>query len=872
MEEKLYCDVPEKSLRSRIINRLLIQVIGIMTIVMVTVSFILLSALRQEKITALSERASHAVKRMEQQIYSLNSSVVNFSRNHFIINSLVHSQGREEYLFKMMEDFGKLDKIHSVSMVDYAGKLIHSNIPDPPDYKKILYLQPSLETARSMLQLSRDKKNIILVEPVLHYDTPIGAIIAEINVKDLISHILSEDKNIYYKLYSMHQEIYSYNFDATNSYIVTPHTTQQHEIPKLSSLELEIEMGVLDSILLKSIWIAVFQLLGLSFIFFILTFIFATRIGDEFTGPILKMIKKIIQSEKDPTIRYSPIGTGDELEILAGALDSRESQLWEYRENLEDQVTERTRELTLAKEEAETNARKIKEFVQDLGEKNRELQTARKKADQANFAKSEFLANMSHEIRTPLNAVIGFSEILNNLVTDKKQRSFLHSIRTSGKSLLTLINDILDLSKIEAGKLELQYEDASMRHILEEIRQIFSLKLDEKFLDLRIEISPEIPEVLILDEIRIRQVLLNIVGNAIKFTDNGYISIKLTSEHPDKVKNSLDLVISVRDTGIGIPESQKEAIFNTFVQQEGQSTRKYGGTGLGLSITRRLVEMMNGEITLESTVGKGTTFFIKIHGISISTVKKLKSDYQKKFNLADIKFDPALILIVDDIESNRHLVESLMTQAGLNSIQAESGEQAVVLAVEKQPDLILMDIRMPLMNGYEATQKIREHPDLKHIPIIALTASVKTQEKENILTQGFDGYLSKPIDVDLLFFELSKYLTYTTVPSSSRKDEDPCSAQVNRISIEKIKDLSAFVTILKTQYIPKWHDLNGAMEMSDLEDFADNLKELAIQHNVECLITFSNQILGFIENFEVEELQSALGTFPDKVKQLEQLK
>ena len=249
----------------------------------------------------------------------------------------------------------------------------------------------------------------------------------------------------------------------------------------------------------------------------------------------------------------------------------------------------------------------------------KDLQSAMQNAEQANLAKSEFLANMSHEIRTPMNAIMGFSQILRSKINDENLNSYLESISSSGKNLLGLINDILDLSKIEAGKLSLEYDRVNPYEMLKEIRNIFSFEIKEKGLDFIIDIDNDIPQALILDEIRLRQILVNLVGNALKFTDKGYIKVSVKRENQIENADNLKLRFCVEDTGIGIPQKELERIFDAFIQQSGQSTRKYGGTGLGLAISRRLVDLMGGKIYVESENDKGSKFIVILDNIAVAT-------------------------------------------------------------------------------------------------------------------------------------------------------------------------------------------------------------------------------------------------------------
>lgn len=490
------------------------------------------------------------------------------------------------------------------------------------------------------------------------------------------------------------------------------------------------------------------------------------------------------------------------------------------------------------------------------------LKQAKEQAEAANRAKSEFLANMSHEIRTPMNAVIGFSEILASKITDKQQKTYLNSIQTAGNSLLTLINDILDLSKIESGRLELQYEPVELSVIFTELEQIFSFKVAQKNLDWMMEIDNTLPKAFFLDETRLRQVLLNLIGNAVKFTKSGYI--KVAAHKIDTQQNSqIDLHLVVEDSGIGIPANQQSLIFESFKQQDGQSTRQYGGTGLGLAITKRLVEMMNGQITVKSTPDKGSRFEIILHEVTVAVTQHSVKKADKIFDFNQFRFEPAQVLVVDDVKSNRFLLEEYLSPLNLEVISASTGQQALLCAEEYHPDLILMDLKMPEMDGYEATQRLKNNPNTADIPVIALTASVILYDQTKIEAHGFDGYLAKPVNMQALFSELSRYLKYTEKAAINHN----CK---KRLAPESIVESAALHQILEEKMRPIWQKNKNLIEMESLNVFAEQLIQLGKKHQAQSLIHYADNLRELAEIFDIAGIETALADFPNLIKQINQ--
>lgn len=497
-----------------------------------------------------------------------------------------------------------------------------------------------------------------------------------------------------------------------------------------------------------------------------------------------------------------------------------------------------------------------------------ELEQSREEAIKANKAKSEFLANMSHEIRTPLNAVIGFTELLESIVEDPRQINYLESIKSGGKNLLMLINDILDLSKIEAGKMEFKYEPVNPYTLIGEIRQIFSLKIKEKDLDFIVEVDDEIPESLILDEVRVRQVIFNLIGNAIKFTETGFVKFCVKKIYSSDDTSRIDLTVSVEDSGIGIPDDQHKRIFDAFQQQSGQSTRKYGGTGLGLTISKRLVEMMGGEIYLSSMLGKGSKFTFILRNVAIGASYNLPH-IEDELDFESIEFEPARIMIVDDVESNRKLIYENFSSPVIEVLQAEDGQKAVLLASQFKPDLIFMDIRMPVMDGFEAARIIKTKKTTRGIKIVALTASVRSEDQENDYREYFDSYLRKPVLRSELFKELMKFLRFRVV----KVEETPplnialSAGQIKRPVLSG-RQINELISLIDGDLKAKWDEAMLYQMSDEIEAFAHKVKSTGETFQINEMIHYGDDLLIFVDNFDLEKMDKSLKIYPKLIKDL----
>jgi signal transduction histidine kinase/DNA-binding NarL/FixJ family response regulator len=496
--------------------------------------------------------------------------------------------------------------------------------------------------------------------------------------------------------------------------------------------------------------------------------------------------------------------------------------------------------------------------------RERELVEAKLQAEHSNQEKTVFLANMSHEIRTPMNAIVGFSEVLQGELSDPKHRQYLQFIRASANSLLLLINDILDMSKIEAGVLELHPEPTDPREICDFIRTLFSEPAAKKSLRLESQVAEDLPRALLIDRIRLRQVLVNLVGNAVKFTDHGGIEVHVRWEK-QAVGSYVTLIIEIQDTGVGIPQDRLDAIFQPFVQAGAHLDKEKQGTGLGLSIVKRLTEMMGGTVTVTSVQGQGSTFHLRFPDVPVSMRLPLSEKPQLNGEVNFNELHPATLLVVDDNDTNCQLLAGMFADSHHRLVFGSSGEEAVARAREIRPDVVLLDVRMPGMGGREALAEIRKIAGLELLPVIALTASSLTDE-ENTLRERFSGYVRKPFSKRELYKELAEFL-----PRSAPETAGAGPAMKSDTSILSAAPSpapEALIVELRGLLAEPWPSLRDSVAVNESKTFARKLDALGRRWQCQPLLQYAQMLQRDAENYAVTELEKHLGEFGGLVEQL----
>ncbi|MEF8704193.1 MAG: ATP-binding protein [Candidatus Accumulibacter sp. UW26] len=494
------------------------------------------------------------------------------------------------------------------------------------------------------------------------------------------------------------------------------------------------------------------QLLLFGLLFTVCSLIVVALAARHVTRPIRELAnvaQRLAEGELNARVKLAKPHHGDEVTTLAAAFNSMAARFETWHATLASEVATRTRELIDQQLQLEGLVEK----------RTADLRAALAAATQADRAKDAFLANVSHELRTPLNAVIGLAGLARQLSRDPRQQDYLDKIGSAGKSLAHLINDLLDLTKIVAGRLEFENTTFSLRGMFERSKSVLMHQAAEKGLTLVERIDAEVPDTLIGDPLRIEQILLNLLGNAIKFTSSGHIELRISVLHSEATR--VRLAIDVEDTGLGLSEPEIAQLFQPFGQADASMTRKFGGSGLGLAICKRLAERMDGDICASSRPGAGSTFRVTLWlalGESARSGTALASTALQPLPEA---YHGARVLVVDDHPLNREIVEALLGAVGITPVMASNGQEAVDrlrMSDASAFDLVLMDIQMPVMDGYSATRELRSRAGFEALPIIAMTAHIMEHEKGLQRAAGMSDFIGKPFDHPTFYRTLAKWI------------------------------------------------------------------------------------------------------------------
>ena len=568
----------KKSIRHRVI----IQVSGLIAIAMIFITAMVALLVYQHmsgQMQALLQNHTFATQqRLEQRIHYLAESANLLAENKFVINALVDAEERNLYLPPLVNNFMQGKDVFSLSVVDFDGRPIFKTQENIPSYKESPELRSALALEQTRAYFQEGEKEMVLVLPVKYYDTTLGALVVVFDMQAIANHSLPNDQSVYMQLNKDDHTIFTHNPDPDEVYRIFS-LDPLAKTPFLEQLGVAMQLGLPEEIYVKPVKDAVIRLLGIGVLFTLGGAILSLLLANQITRPILELYRRIKLTDAKESLLSAPIGTDDEIEELAKAFNDRTSKLTEYRDHLEELVDERTKD----------------------------LEDANKKLKQLDQMKSMFIASMSHELRTPLNSIIGFSGLVLSGQAgeiNEKQKDFLHRVSDSGKHLLSLISDVIDISKIEAGRITSEPEQFELDKLLEEAVQSVEILAKQKNLQLEIRTVQNLE--LFTDKRQLFQCLLNYLSNAVKFTETGSITLGVSDEGDT-------IAISVTDTGIGISKEDLSELFVAFKRLETHLTVKAGGVGLGLYLTKKIItELLKGDIFVSSEPGVGSTFGLRI--------------------------------------------------------------------------------------------------------------------------------------------------------------------------------------------------------------------------------------------------------------------